>query len=1051
MEFIDGTDVGQMVAKQGRLSSAHAMAITAHVCDALQYAHEHGVVHRDIKPANIMVGYDGRVKVADFGLAKSSHQQNTSLTVSGHIMGTPHFVAPEALTLGMSIDHRADIYAVGVMLYQMLTGKLPQGLFEMPSMQVPGLDPRYDAIVAGAMREDREQRYQRILDMRRALDAILTQPVQKTEVAKQTLPSTVVSKPAQPQRPAGQPNRAPQRSAPPPAPKKKSSAGWIAAAIAGIALTGGFWWMQRDGQPVSAPVTADTKPQINADTASESAQTTPVPAQSPANTISPSNATKEKPFTNSVGMKFVPVPGTNVLMCIHETRHKDWEAYASAVKSVNPRWKGYVNFGGYVISDRMDDHPVKNVTWDDAVDFCQWLSKREGRTYRLPTDKEWSYAVGIGHKEDWSPGTTPEMRGGKLQNEFPWGTAWPPPKGAGNFADTAWNEQFPKENDFVAGYTDGFPATSPVMSFQPNQLGIYDLSGNVGEWVDDWWNGEQHDRAMRMSSFFKSARDNLRSACRGHLSPSVFYGNAYVGSRCVLEATPSGPTSAAKLSTAPTEIATERSKGPSTAAIPTNQPPAPQSSTDQPIEVKLAFENAEKYFDVGGYQPIESALSKSAPKSVSKTPMGLVSPLYGELKLGPAGSPRIHAIILNHAKKQESRLYVDSNANGDLTDDPPAKWQPGQQSNAVTKAKWDVFQGEFMVELKHADGIHPARFEVFQNTSASSTSDSLWIHPQYGRVGSVSLDGSSFNALLYDDGGKGDFNAPSSTFRIDLNGDRAFRAEQSEVFPVAQPFSIRGVRYQFSGLTSDGVSFQIIASNGGNPPPSAPNSPSSRLAPEYRAFTDTKGRSIRAALIRIQNDDVTLMREDGQEFAIKAGTLSQTDIEYLKTRGLVISKTPVSTTAPAPSSSSSRDLVTPEESKSSTLQQTTIFGLSRTDASSVLADARLKSNPKSVLETVQGMVASKRATLVTNMSVSAKFGTRSRVEGSYGCESEISVNADGGLKAMFAIASIRSPASPKLTILDVAAKRGQTLFLGSFDEDDADPKMPVRLVFVTFH
>jgi serine/threonine protein kinase len=180
MEFIDGTDVARMVASQGRLSSAHAMAITAHVCDALQYAHEHGIVHRDIKPANIMVGHDGRVKVADFGLAKSIHGGHTSLTVTGHVMGTVHFVAPEALTLGSSVDHRADIYAMGVMLYQMLTGRLPQGIFEMPSLLVKGLDPRYDAIIAAAMREDRAERYQAIHDMRCALDAVVTKPVTRT-------------------------------------------------------------------------------------------------------------------------------------------------------------------------------------------------------------------------------------------------------------------------------------------------------------------------------------------------------------------------------------------------------------------------------------------------------------------------------------------------------------------------------------------------------------------------------------------------------------------------------------------------------------------------------------------------------------------------------------------------------------------------------------------------------------------------------------------------------------------------------------------------------
>lgn len=191
MEFIEGTDVAQMVAKQGRLPSAHAMAITAHVCDALQYAHQCGVVHRDIKPANIMVGYDGRVKVADFGLAKQPRHTDVSLTQSGFVMGTPHFVAPEAITLGVSVDHRADIYAVGVMLYQMLTGKVPQGVFEMPSLQVPGLDPRYDQIVASAMREDRECRYQQILDMRRALDAIMTQPVGRTDKDQGIAPGAV--------------------------------------------------------------------------------------------------------------------------------------------------------------------------------------------------------------------------------------------------------------------------------------------------------------------------------------------------------------------------------------------------------------------------------------------------------------------------------------------------------------------------------------------------------------------------------------------------------------------------------------------------------------------------------------------------------------------------------------------------------------------------------------------------------------------------------------------------------------------------------------------
>jgi serine/threonine protein kinase len=189
MEFIEGTDVAKMLSQQKRLHTEHAMAITAHVCDALAYAHERGIIHRDIKPANIMVGYDGVVKVADFGLAKMTHNQNSGLTQSGMAMGTLHYMAPEALMLGSAVDHRADIYAVGVMLYQMLTGKIPQGLFELPSLQVPGLDPRYDSIIGKSLREDRDLRYPSVLDMRHDLDAILTQPVVKVEAAAEKAPA----------------------------------------------------------------------------------------------------------------------------------------------------------------------------------------------------------------------------------------------------------------------------------------------------------------------------------------------------------------------------------------------------------------------------------------------------------------------------------------------------------------------------------------------------------------------------------------------------------------------------------------------------------------------------------------------------------------------------------------------------------------------------------------------------------------------------------------------------------------------------------------------
>ncbi len=248
MEFIDGTDVAKMVAHQGRLSSAHAMAITAHVCDALQYAHENGIIHRDIKPANIMVGNDGTVKVADFGLAKSFNSGHTSLTMTGHVMGTLNFMAPETLTLGSAVDHRADIYAVGVMLYQMLTGRLPQGIFEMPSLLVKGLDPRYDAIIAAAMREDRNARYQVIYEMRRALDAIITQPVAKTQAAPQQQPAAA---PAQTAPPKPQPYRRPPQAVQKASvtQQKSSAAIWLLAAVVVLGLVGILWVQKGKSEP----------------------------------------------------------------------------------------------------------------------------------------------------------------------------------------------------------------------------------------------------------------------------------------------------------------------------------------------------------------------------------------------------------------------------------------------------------------------------------------------------------------------------------------------------------------------------------------------------------------------------------------------------------------------------------------------------------------------------------------------------------------------------------------------------------------------------------
>ena len=172
MEYVEGTDVAQLITEYGRLPVAQALRIARRVCEALSYAHSQGVVHRDIKPSNVMIEADGSVKVADFGLAKLAGSEASQHTTSNVAIGTPDFMPPEALDGKGHVDHRADLYAVGGTLYQMLTGRAPHGRFDPPSTFVPRLDPRFDRIVDKAMQSDPERRYASAAEMGADLAAL---------------------------------------------------------------------------------------------------------------------------------------------------------------------------------------------------------------------------------------------------------------------------------------------------------------------------------------------------------------------------------------------------------------------------------------------------------------------------------------------------------------------------------------------------------------------------------------------------------------------------------------------------------------------------------------------------------------------------------------------------------------------------------------------------------------------------------------------------------------------------------------------------------------
>ena len=775
MEFVDGMDVHQYLQHHGgRLPQEHAVSITAHVLDALDYAHSHGVIHRDIKPANILLNREGRVKIADFGLAKRfgevADASTPALTMANVALGTPDYVAPETLDREQTPDHRADLYAVGVMLYQMLTGKLPRGMFESPSELNAEIDPRLDDIVAKAMAANPDYRYASAEAVRADLDRVLSEPPAKVEAGED---SAAVA--------AAVPVTNRVRGVPKPAARKGSMGmlyggiGLAATVVAGIlvlamgdkesgsesgtgvppvasmgkatesgqgnleetagappAETIGTLPMPSDGraepseQSGQEPGTASADGQTplseasdeemfvmpppfltEADPASErsggtpeppspdaetAVETAPTPESDPGSpsplaavpgvtprlnaylearreqvgdlaanyaralgaqidrtadsgdlplveafraernavealleslaaapedpaaavlaaaplpelpenapealsdlretwtaahatmraeldtkldqslaalereltrerefeqaaevlafratlsvdgadpvgsgapamaageaaddptTDNPLRATKDEPFENSLGMRFVPVPGTDVLFCIHETRWRDYAAYAEDKPGINAGWRNQTH-DGFVIEDSPEEHPVVYVSWEDAKAFCEWLSEKEGKTYRLPTDREWSIAAGIGREERWWSDTTPETVN-KPEDIFPWGKDWPPPEGAGNYSDESRREKAPRGRaGYLDGYDDGYPTTAPVMRFAPNEHGLYDMGGNVWEWVEDWWNDSKEHRVLRGGSWFDGVRGNLPSSHRSPFAP----------------------------------------------------------------------------------------------------------------------------------------------------------------------------------------------------------------------------------------------------------------------------------------------------------------------------------------------------------------------------------------------------------------------------------------------------------------------------------------------------------------------------------------------------
>jgi len=235
-------------------------------------------------------------------------------------------------------------------------------------------------------------------------------------------------------------------------------------------------------------------------------------------------ASKEEPFENSLGMRFVPVQikggptdGETVLFSIWETRVKDYGKFIK--ENREHKWPE-------AAFKQEDSHPAVQANWKDATAFCTWLTEKErkkrnlgeDKVYRLPTDHEWSCAMGIGRKED--PEMAPKLKDGKLPNVYLWGRNYPPRNGTGNYNGEETKPDPRGKKIPIRGFNDGNEWTAPVGSFAANALGLYDMGGNVWEWCQDWFDPENKGpRVLRGAAWNNNTGPSLLVSNRGSGPP----------------------------------------------------------------------------------------------------------------------------------------------------------------------------------------------------------------------------------------------------------------------------------------------------------------------------------------------------------------------------------------------------------------------------------------------------------------------------------------------------------------------------------------------------